>query len=289
MTCFRVELGTVKDGVEEWSFFGGVGIETDGNGGVIMNMVKVGSVGLALLAFLWIGSSVAAQTIDFQVLECSGAGGLDVGEVYEEDGFRFTKGPGEPHVYKRFCTGAPRYPGSTALYNNTANGQIILAKIDGGAFTVTEIKAVALNGPAAVPINFVGTKSGGGEVRHGVVTDGRGPSGGLETFVFPPDFNDVVKLEWVQESGFHQFDDVVLEAGGGCGEKAKLKAKCKKGGTKVKGKLKKANPNVAVTFRLDGGQERPGQTDNKGKAKASWKHQDPGGHTVTVCDLETRC
>jgi len=76
---------------------------------------------------------------------------------------------------------------------------------------------------------------------------------------------------------------------GGCGEKAKLKAVCKKGGTKVKGKLRKANPTTPVTFRLDGGQEQHGQTNNKGKAKATWKKQAPGGHSVTVCDLEAKC
>ena len=77
--------------------------------------------------------------------------------------------------------------------------------------------------------------------------------------------------------------------GGGCGEKAKLKVKCPKNGTKVRGKLKKANPNVLVTFRLDGGQAQAAQTNNKGKAKSKWKGQEPGGHTVTVCDLEESC
>jgi|GEM_PF-6250733 len=90
-------------------------------------------------------------------------------------------------------------------------------------------------------------------------------------------------------TGLGAHDGLAFVTGGGCGEKAKLKAKCLKNGTKVKGKLKKANPNVQVTFRLDGGQAQAGQTNNKGKAKAKWKGQNPGGHTVTVCDLEERC
>ena len=77
--------------------------------------------------------------------------------------------------------------------------------------------------------------------------------------------------------------------GGGCGEKAKLKAKCPKNGAKVKGKLRKATPNIQVTFKLDGGQPVQGVTNNKGKAKAKWTKQVPGGHTVTVCDLEEKC
>ena|GEM_PF-5127495 len=83
--------------------------------------------------------------------------------------------------------------------------------------------------------------------------------------------------------------DGIGQVGGGCGEKAKLKAKCPKNGTKVKGKLKKANPNTPVTWTLDGGQQIQGTTNDKGKAKAKWKRQAPGGHTVTVCDLEESC
>ncbi len=78
-------------------------------------------------------------------------------------------------------------------------------------------------------------------------------------------------------------------AGGGCGEKSKLIAKCKGGGTKVVGKLKKADPNIRVTFRVDGGTPQQGQTNNKGKAKTKWKNLDEGGHEVTVCDLVDEC
>ena len=74
-----------------------------------------------------------------------------------------------------------------------------------------------------------------------------------------------------------------------CGENAKLTARCKKQGTKVKAKLKKANPNRDVTFTLDGGREIQATTNAKGKAGAVWKGQSPGGHTVNVCHLETRC
>lgn len=77
--------------------------------------------------------------------------------------------------------------------------------------------------------------------------------------------------------------------GGGCGERAKLKAKCKNGGVTVVGSLSKATPNVQVIFRLDGGDERRGQTNNRGKAKAKWNNQNPGPHTVTVCGLQRDC
>ncbi len=77
--------------------------------------------------------------------------------------------------------------------------------------------------------------------------------------------------------------------GGGCGDKAKLKAACKGGGTKVVGKLKKADGNKLVTFRLDGGQAVQAMTNNKGKAKTKWKNQQSGPHSVSVCDLEAEC
>lgn len=75
----------------------------------------------------------------------------------------------------------------------------------------------------------------------------------------------------------------------GCGRNAALKAACKAQGTKVIGKLKKADPNALVVFRLDGGQEIEKTTNAKGKAKAKWSNQQTGSHTVTVCDLSESC
>ena len=80
-----------------------------------------------------------------------------------------------------------------------------------------------------------------------------------------------------------------VSGGGGCGDKAKLKASCKQGGTKVKGKIKKAEPNKPIKWAIDGGQERQGQTNDKGKAKNTWKKQEEGAHGVTVCGLEKEC
>lgn len=85
-------------------------------------------------------------------------------------------------------------------------------------------------------------------------------------------------------------DDLRFEpVGGGCGERAKLSAKCKQGGTYVIGSLKRATPDTEVTFTLDGGQDIQAVTNNRGKSKAKWRDQAPGGHTVRVCDLEDAC
>ncbi len=75
----------------------------------------------------------------------------------------------------------------------------------------------------------------------------------------------------------------------GCGDGAKLSAKCKKGGTKVVGKLKTATPGLPVTFTLDGADPIEKTTNGKGKATGKWTGLSRGGHDVAVCELEAGC
>jgi len=147
----------------------------------------------------------------FESLECQGAGIQDDGIEIREAGLVLTKGDGEPFNYSNFCTGEGRYPGSTALFNNTVDGRMILKSLDENTpFAILQIKAVSLNGPGAAPLSFVGTKSDGSTVNFSVTTDGRGPDGGLETFDFPGEFDDLTTVEWTQAAPFHQFDDVTV-------------------------------------------------------------------------------
>jgi len=74
-----------------------------------------------------------------------------------------------------------------------------------------------------------------------------------------------------------------------CGPEAVLTAKCKGGGTKVTGSLKKATPDTPVTFTLDGENPVEATTNRKGKAKVKYTGQAPGAHTVGVCALEEGC
>jgi len=76
---------------------------------------------------------------------------------------------------------------------------------------------------------------------------------------------------------------------GGCGDRARLTAKCKNGGATVLGTLKKATPDTPVTFTLDGREPVERTTNNKGKAKAKYTRQAPGSHTVRACALEADC
>jgi len=76
-----------------------------------------------------------------------------------------------------------------------------------------------------------------------------------------------------------------------CTVREKLKAKCKdRGGTgRLKAKLKKAQPGMVVTFRLDGDPETDVQreVDNRGKAKLKTTGLSPGPHTVEILECNT--
>lgn len=74
-----------------------------------------------------------------------------------------------------------------------------------------------------------------------------------------------------------------------CGPDAALSAKCRRGGATVVGTLKKATPDMMVTFTLDGGNPIERTTNNKGRAKAKYTGQTPGAHTVQACNLEAGC
>ncbi len=86
----------------------------------------------------------------------------------------------------------------------------------------------------------------------------------------------------------------VLFLNGGCGDKAKLKARCKGQGPnyKIVVKLKKGRPEALVTFRLDADPETDIQktVNGKGKAKGKFKGVPAGEHTVELlgCDRQKR-
>jgi hypothetical protein len=185
---------------------------------------------LAIRAVFTAGEAPRAGVIDFQVLEHHDAASNDEGIQYDEEGYRLTKGQGEAFNYNTFGTQASRYPQSTAMYNNTVNGRCILSRINGGLFDAIEINLAELNGPNSAPVNFTGFKQGGGQVQHNVNTDGIGPQNGLQRFVFPNTFTGLERLEWVQASPFHQFDDIIVRdaVSGTC--KYKIKKSKSQGG-----------------------------------------------------------
>jgi hypothetical protein len=146
-----------------------------------------------------------ADVIDFQHLEVPNALVNYVGTSVTEDGWLITKNPGEAFDFAVFGTGDPRYPGSTALFNDTIDGMNRLQHGGGSVFNLTSIDLDFLVG-VQVTVNFTGFIDGGGTVMQSFQTD---TSVGLETFNFTG-FNNLTSVEWLQEPNFHQYDNIVL-------------------------------------------------------------------------------
>ncbi len=154
--------------------------------------------------------------IDFQALEHNDGLTNDEGDIVLEDGFQVTKGQGEPFGFATFGTQETRYPGSTALFNNTVAGLCKISAVDGHSFDVSSIDFACLNSPGSVTINLVGNKTGGGQVFQTINhadPDGQLPLD-LVTYNLSG-FTGLDSIEWTQDSPFHQFDNIVIPGGGG--------------------------------------------------------------------------
>jgi hypothetical protein len=151
----------------------------------------------------------AAIVIDFQSLEIEDAFSHNWGYVYDEDGFRLSHPESEPFEFATFGTLEGRYPGSTALFNNTAGGVITLEQISGDPFDMVSIDISNLNNNGPVTVNFTGNLAAGGQVFADFTTSGT--ENGLETFSFEGlGFEGLESLVWTQESPFHQFDNITI-------------------------------------------------------------------------------
>ncbi len=171
-------------------------------------------LGTALLGMLGIACSAGAQVLDFQQLEHNDGLTRDEGTVVIENGFQVTKGQNEAFNFATFGTQETRYPGSTALFNNTVNGVVKISAIDGHSFNVVSIDFANLNSPGSVAIHLVGNKTGGGQVTQTINhsdPDGILP---LDLVTYPlTGFNNLDSIEWLQESPYHQFDNVRITGG----------------------------------------------------------------------------
>lgn len=75
-----------------------------------------------------------------------------------------------------------------------------LAPVDGGRFSVTRAYGRALTVPAAATVTFVGSREDGSSVSTTFTTDGA--TGDFEPFDFPPDFRELVRLQWSDAPDF---------------------------------------------------------------------------------------
>ncbi len=177
--------------------------------------MRVSHVVSAAVAIGGLALSANAQVLDFQHLEHNDGQTTNAGNIVSEDGFDITKNQGEPFEFATFGTQESRYPGSTALFNNTVNGLIHIAAADGSSFDVESIDFACLNSSTTVLMHLVGNKTGGGQVTQTIThTD---PGGGLPLDLVTYNlvgFTGLDSIEWTQESPFHQFDNVVISQGG---------------------------------------------------------------------------
>lgn len=132
---------------------------------------------------------------------------IDQGYVYTEDGYQLNNLGSNP--FATFVIGESRYKGSTALFNNTVGGTTLLTKIDAGTFTLNSIDLASLNNQGSFDINFVGIKSDSSTVSQKFTGNDD-----LLTYTFIG-FTDLTQVEWIQDSPFHQFDNINLTSGGG--------------------------------------------------------------------------
>ncbi|MFM7437453.1 MAG: hypothetical protein ACKO2V_02450, partial [Snowella sp.] len=100
-----------------------------------------------------------AINIDFQSLEQVNNSVNYIGTTYTEKGFTLDALPPNNSGFAVFGTLETRYPGSTALFNNTVSGITRLTQVGGGAFDLASIDLTSLNGDSNVTVSFTGTKA----------------------------------------------------------------------------------------------------------------------------------
>jgi hypothetical protein len=159
----------------------------------------------ATLAILTPFQAAQAVIIDFQSLEQNNQNVNGVGFTYTEDGFTLDN-LSTPNPFKFFGTQASRYPGSTALLNDTVDGITRLTQNGGGLFDLNSIQLTSANGDDSVTVNFTGTKADSSTVSQAFTTDAILST--LETFTFNSSFTNLVSVRWIQASPFHQFDNI---------------------------------------------------------------------------------
>lgn len=163
----------------------------------------------ATLAILAPFQAAQAVIIDFQSLEQNNSVANNVGFTYTEDGFTLGN-LSTPFPFAFFGTQEFRYPGSTALFNRTVGGITRLTQNGGGLFDLNSIQLTSLNGSYSVTVNFTGTKADSSTVTQSFTTDAILST--LETFTFNSSFTNLVSVQWIQASPFHQFDNINVSA-----------------------------------------------------------------------------
>ena len=132
-----------------------------------------------------------------------------MGTTYTENGFTVSQVGSQLRPFAVFMTQDSRYPGSTALFNNTIGGLSRLTQVGGGAFNLLSIDLTSLTTNQTVAVSFTGTRSDNSTIAQSFTTDARLST--LETFSFT-NFTNLVSVDWTQDDPFHQFDNINVSA-----------------------------------------------------------------------------
>ena len=133
-----------------------------------------------------------------------------LGTTYTEAGFRLA---GDNLAGLGLGTDPFYYTGSNSALINVIGGSTSLSKVGGGAFSFNSIDVSELyNATGLVPTNvtFVGQLSGGGTASYSFDLD---MVFGNQHVNFGNTFGDVMSVSWNQTNNYHQFDNLVMNAG----------------------------------------------------------------------------
>lgn len=168
--------------------------------------MKKNTIASLLLAIAGIPAANAG-TITFDSLEQSGTS-FQFMSTYTELGFLLdSNGNGFGSAQQG---NTAWYAGSASLFNDQGNGITTLTKIDGSTFSINGISLAEVStdyGPGAT-VSFIGNVHGGGTVSESFTV--------ANTLMFTnfsfTNFNNLDSVNWVQQSPYHQFDNIVVDA-----------------------------------------------------------------------------
>jgi hypothetical protein len=157
--------------------------------------------------------SAEAQVLTFSGNACAGNGLATGPGPYVEAGYQLAFDPNAANAWAYWCAGSNNYPGSPAIFSNTASGLVTLTKVGGGVFSLNSIDlATAAWGASSGYAVFTGFQTGGGaplSVNFWQAATGH-PAFTTDTF---SGWDNLIRVDLAQSGPLFQFDNIVLNGG----------------------------------------------------------------------------
>jgi len=157
------------------------------------------------------------NVLDFESLTEPGIEWFPVGTVYREDGFVLACVEG-PNGFASLRTEDPRYPGSTALFNNSIDDWTSLSKSNAASFDVLGIKLSWFTFQVAYTAQFYGYRGSLVVFTQECAMTGASKS---QTFTFTG-LTNLTELRWRNVSPGFQFDDIQVKSDAEPGTRVRL-------------------------------------------------------------------